>query len=606
MKTRSLLLTLATASLLTLVAPARAADYWVTNLYDGGPGSLRQAIADANALAGADVIRFTNSLAGQISLTNGQLLITGEVTIEGPGAKVLAVDAGQQSRVLQVGGNLTSIAVTIRGLTLRNGRCPVGEEGAGILLVSSTSSSASLTLEECAITGNTVPTATVAGARSGGGVFVDGFLVARRCLFADNVVESGAGGAVLVDYSATATLENCTLAGNKASQGGGVYQFSDGQLTMEACTVTTNTAFDGGGAAFQYIPLSLRNCVFAGNTAPQGPDILGPVASQGYNLIGSTANSFGWLATDLLNTNALLGPLADNGGPTMTCALLSGSPAIDAGTNSVAVDQRNVARPQGLKNDIGAFELAPCGIPVVAITAPAAGAVHPVNTPVTFTGTFDSASGPHTAQWNIDGNLRAASVNEPRLTVSNTFTFAGPGVYSVQLTVTNTCANSTTTGAIDDMPATVVIYDPSAGFVTGGGWINSPTHAYAANPLLTGKAHFAFVSKYQKGTSTPTGETSFQFNVAALNFSSQSYDWLVLNGARAQYKGVGTVNGTSGFGFMLTAIDGQLNGGGGTDKFRIKIWDLATSDIVYDNQMGASDSATPSTGVGGGSIQIKK
>jgi hypothetical protein len=74
----------------------------------------------------------------------------------------------------------------------------------------------------------------------------------------------------------------------------------------------------------------------------------------------------------------------------------------------------------------------------------------------------------------------------------------------------------------------------------------------------------------------------------------------------AQYKGVGSVNGTSGFGFMLTAIDGQLNGGGGTDKFRIKIWDIASSVIVYDNQMGATDSATPSTVIGGGSIQIQK
>jgi hypothetical protein len=80
----------------------------------------------------------------------------------------------------------------------------------------------------------------------------------------------------------------------------------------------------------------------------------------------------------------------------------------------------------------------------------------------------------------------------------------------------------------------------------------------------------------------------------------------VVSGARAQYKGVGTVNGTSGFGFMLTAIDGQLDGGGSTDKFRIKIWNIATSEMIYDNQMRASDSATPSTAIGGGSIIIHK
>jgi PKD repeat protein len=256
-------------------------------------------------------------------------------------------------------------------------------------------------------------------------------------------------------------------------------------------------------------------------------------------------------------------------------------------------------------DDISVVEVV-CGTPSVAITAPAAGAVYPVNTPVTFTGTFDNANGPHTAQWNIDGNLMSATVNESTLTVSDTFTFAGPGVYSVQLTVANECGNSTTTDTIADMPAAVVIYDPSAGFVTGGGWINSPAGACAADPSLIGKAHFAFVSKYKKGATTPTGETSFQFKVAALNFTSQSYDWLVVSGARAQYKGIGTVNGTSGFGFMLTAVDGQLNGGGGTDKFRIKIWDIASSVIVYDNQMGATDSATPSTVIGGGSITIQK
>ncbi|MBI3328391.1 MAG: hypothetical protein HYZ81_17025 [Nitrospinae bacterium] len=75
--------------------------------------------------------------------------------------------------------------------------------------------------------------------------------------------------------------------------------------------------------------------------------------------------------------------------------------------------------------------------------------------------------------------------------------------------------------------------------------------------------------------------------------------------ARAQYKGVGTINGFGPYGFMLTAIDGQISGGGGTDKFRIKIWDKARGDIiVYDNQLGDSDTAEPITVIGGGSIVI--
>jgi len=63
------------------------------------------------------------------------------------------------------------------------------------------------------------------------------------------------------------------------------------------------------------------------------------------------------------------------------------------------------------------------------------------------------------------------------------------------------------------------------------------------------------------------------------------YDWLVISGARAQYKGTGTINGTGNYGFILTAIDGDVNRGGGPDKFRIKIWEVASCDVVDENQI---------------------
>jgi hypothetical protein len=152
----------------------------------------------------------------------------------------------------------------------------------------------------------------------------------------------------------------------------------------------------------------------------------------------------------------------------------------------------------------------------------------------------------------------------------------------------------------------VVIYDPSAGFVTGGGWIDSPAGAYTPNPALTGKATFGFVSKYQKGASVPTGQTEFQFQVANLNFHSTSYQWLVIAGAKAKYKGSGTINNSGNYDFMLTATDGQVNGGGGVDKFRIKIWDRGTNAVVYDNQMNAPDDANATDAIEGGSIVIHK
>ena len=182
-----------------------------------------------------------------------------------------------------------------------------------------------------------------------------------------------------------------------------------------------------------------------------------------------------------------------------------------------------------------------------------------------------------------------------------THTYNAAGVYAVAVTVTDDDG-----GTVSSTFQYVVVYDPSAGFVTGGGWIMSPAGAYPANPSLTGKANFGFVSKYQRGQSVPSGETEFQFKAGDLNFKSTSYDWLVIAGAKAQYKGLGTVNGVAGYAFLLTATDGQVGGGGGVDKFRIKIWDRLTSTIVYDNVLAASDdidAANPQA-LGGGSITI--
>jgi hypothetical protein len=153
----------------------------------------------------------------------------------------------------------------------------------------------------------------------------------------------------------------------------------------------------------------------------------------------------------------------------------------------------------------------------------------------------------------------------------------------------------------------VVVYDPDGGFVTGGGWIVSPAGAYALDITLTGKATFGFVSKYKKGATTPTGNTEFVFDVADLEFHSTSYDWLVIAGPKAKYKGTGTINGAGNYGFMLSAVDEALTPSTDVDRFRIKIWDKDNDDVViYDNQMGAEEDAEATTEIGGGSIVIHK
>jgi len=153
----------------------------------------------------------------------------------------------------------------------------------------------------------------------------------------------------------------------------------------------------------------------------------------------------------------------------------------------------------------------------------------------------------------------------------------------------------------------LVVYDPDGGYVTGGGWIDSPEGAYVDDPSLTGKANFGFVSKYKKGAHIPTGETEFQFKVADLNFHSDTYDWLVVAGPKAMYKGTGTINGSGNYGFMLSAIDEKLTPSTNVDLFRIKIWDKDAGDaIVYDNNMGDAENDDPTTAIGGGSIVIHK
>jgi len=246
-------------------------------------------------------------------------------------------------------------------------------------------------------------------------------------------------------------------------------------------------------------------------------------------------------------------------------------------------------------------------------TSQAAATPNPVavNTPVTVTANVDDSttggSDITLAEYSFDGGpwvpMSVADgvfdeVSED--VIANIGSFATPGVHSIGVRGADSAGN---VGDVENI--LLAVYDPMAGFVTGGGWINSPEGAFTADPDLIGKAIFGFVSKYQRGATAPTGQTEFQFRVANLNFHSSSYQWLVISGARAQYKGSGTINGTGDYGFMLTAIDGQLNNTG-IDKFRIKIWDKATDAVVYDNKLGAPDTGDDATALGAGSIVIHK
>ncbi len=251
---------------------------------------------------------------------------------------------------------------------------------------------------------------------------------------------------------------------------------------------------------------------------------------------------------------------------------------------------------------------------VGAITAP----VSPVqvNSAINTSADFTDPGMPdtHTTVWDWgDNSTSPGTVNETSGSGSVTggHTYTTPGVHTVRAMVTDDDGDSG-----ESIFQFVVVYDPSAGFVTGGGWIDSPAGAYAPDPLLTGTATFGFVSRYKKGTTVPTGVTEFQFQVAGLNFRSDTYDWLVVAGVRAQYKGTGTINGQGEYKFLLTAIDADVNTNDSitVDRFRIKIWWEevdGTEHVVYDNGLDAEDfdEIDPTTGtteIGGGSIVIHK
>jgi chitodextrinase len=223
--------------------------------------------------------------------------------------------------------------------------------------------------------------------------------------------------------------------------------------------------------------------------------------------------------------------------------------------------------------------LVPAEVP--SNTAPVANPGGPylgaVNTTISFDGSLssDPEGDPLTYAWGFgDGGTATGAMP--------THTFTASGLYNVCLTVND--------GSLDSDPACTlaVVYDPSAGFVTGGGWIDTPVGAYKPDESLAGKATFGFMSKYQKGASVPTGNTAFQFDLAGMSFASQSYEWLVVNqgGTNAQFKGSGLINGAAdpngnAYKFMLWASDGS------PDTFRIRIWweDADGEHDVYDNDV---------------------
>ena len=379
------------------------APYVVTTTADSGAGSLRAAIVAGNLITFDPNVFAPSSAPYTIALFSALPILSSNISIVGPGKGVLTVQRSTASGTPQFGiftiSNGTGIGpnVSLSGLTITKG---MATSGGGIRSIS-----AGLLVTDCVITGNQ-------SNEGGGGILKQfGTLTMNRCTVSGNSAGTtavvGAGGGI-ANLDGPATLNSCTVSNNTSNYlGGGIY--SQGGIlsriwVLVNCTISGNTTTSNGMAGgvesdsypapfspSQPANVSLSSCTLnnvggniaisnngngsnltLGNTiirsAGSGATVMASesatVTSLGYNMTDDGGGGFLNQPGDRVNTDPMLGPLQDNGGPSFTHALLAGSLAIDKGKTNLSTDQRGAPRPVddpdsasggGNESDIGAF-----------------------------------------------------------------------------------------------------------------------------------------------------------------------------------------------------------------------------------------------------------
>ena len=429
---------------------------------------------------------------------------------------------------------------------------------------------------------------------------------------------SAADTAAGFTYSWTVTKNGSTVA----SGSGTSLNFTPNDNGTYAVTLTAGDKDLGAGSATTNITVT--------NVAPSATILGIPVSSSEGTAITLTST-----ASDPSSADTAAGFLYSWTVLKNSTAFASGSGTSlnftpdDNGTYAVTL---SVTDKDGSAGSVSASIVVSNVAPVI----PSGGVTGPtvplaLGTPSTVVANFTDAGtkDTHTCLFAWDDLSTTSVSGSPGVSETNgsgscraTRTFAGPGVYNVNVTVTDGDGGSISAR----VSQYVVIFDPAEGSVSGSGWIDSLPGAYLPNPALVGKAKFGFESKYKRGASVPTGQTEFNFKAAKFKFKSTVYEWLVISGSKAQYTGSGVVRvhdsshsgddecendnhwrqWTGDYKFILTAQDGGLSDG--KDKFRIKIVDKATLQVIYDNKRGESDDmdvANPQI-ISGGRITIKK
>ncbi|MBF0529672.1 MAG: hypothetical protein HQK55_10460 [Deltaproteobacteria bacterium] len=350
--------------ILTIGRPAfsSALTFNVTRTDDPSPGhclvgdcSLREAVIDGNNNPGSII----NLPSGSYYLTRsgldessyyGDLDITGSVTIIGIYATINAGSLSPRERAFHVLGGAT---LSMSGVTVTGGSEGL-DYGGGIFI-----QNGGADLYNCTLAGNS--------AMYGGGIYNQGRLVINNCTLYGNTATTSGGGFY---NSGVANLTNSTISGNGAvsGNGGGLLNYT-GVIGLSFVTVAQNSVniTNGGGGGIYNAggTVYLDDTLIVGNTGRE-PDVSGAMASSGYNLVYNSYGGWGFTPLDRLNPASsvagIIAPLAGNGGPTLTHALVYTSPAIDAGSPNFTppsnYDQRGYGYPRVRNNrvDIGAYE----------------------------------------------------------------------------------------------------------------------------------------------------------------------------------------------------------------------------------------------------------
>lgn len=481
-----LLAALIAACLMVAAAPAHAKTFTVDRNDDPDPVyaddctvnasdcSLRGAIVLANTAAGPDEITVP---AGTYTLTRpggfedaastGDLDITGDLTITGAGTRTTSIVGGPEPFDDRILDSHDSVSTTITGITITGGKAGA-YEGGGVR------SEGDLTLESVIVEDNaagtgggidsrggdlTLDRVTVKGNTSSG--YSGGIYSERGTLNITDSTVSGNSAAELLGgvshYRGLANITNSTISGNRAALSGGGVTAASATINIRNSTIASNKSGGLGGGIMTGGPSStvlVKNTIVAGNsvgncgTAQFG----GAISSQGNNISSDDSCRF-TRATDKRNTNPKLGPLANNGGPTDTHALLAGSPAVDAGANSACPsrDQRGVVRKDGDANgtvtcDIGAFEAAANTKPTISALKPAPGSRTRDNTPLIGAKVSDSQT--NLARANIklfvDGKVRSFSYNASTDRLVHQSTKLKVGTHKVRIMATDSHGASST------------------------------------------------------------------------------------------------------------------------------------------------------------------